>query len=240
MKKQLQKITLFSVLFLSVGYNVLGQSLFTQDTLTVCGQSSYDMVSPFPSNFNVWKKTGEEEVIVSSTMTFRSSGWYHLFTSSTGINDVSVCQVFNAANSLTASLNVPSGHQITSLQIALWGTPNINCANPSAGSCNLNVTSIVNRSFIGKTNFIYHSGEFPDPCSGTQKYLYSKYTCSPYIHDSIYINIIPFSQALNINDIVSCDNSNQTINLSAITCDTSFQLVQTLTQAVNNTTQSTL
>ena len=123
-----------------------GQNLFTQDTLTVCSQGSYDMVSPFPSNFNVWKKTGEEEVIVSSTMTFRSSGWYHLYTSSPGVNDVSVCQLFNLSNSYAASLNVPDGYHITSLQIALWGTPNINCSNPTPSSCNTNVTSIINRS----------------------------------------------------------------------------------------------
>jgi gliding motility-associated-like protein len=239
MKKKLQKNTLFCLLFLSIGITSWGQNLFTQDTLTVCSQDSYDMVSPFPSNFNVWKKTGEEEVIVSSTMTFRSSGWYHLYTSSTGVNDVSVCQVFNLSNSYSASLNVPLGHQITSLQIALWGTPNVNCSNPTPSSCNVNVTSIINRSLVGKTNFTYYSGDFPDPCTGTQKYLYAKYTCTPYIHDSIYVNIIP-TQTLNVPDFVSCNNLNQEITLNPLSCDTTFQLIQTLTQSSNNTTQSTL
>jgi gliding motility-associated-like protein len=239
MKKQLQRITLLSALFLSVGYNFFGQNLFTQDTLTVCGQSSYDMVSPFPSNFNVWKKTGEEEVIVSSTMTFRSSGWYHLYTSTTGANDVSICQVFNSSNSYTASLNVPAGYQITSLQIALWGTPNINCVNPTPGSCNTNVTSILSRSFVGKSDITYFSGSFPDPCNGTAKYLYAKYICTPYIHDSIYVNVIP-SQTSNVPDFVSCNNLNQEITLNQLSCDTTFQYIQTITQSANNTTQSTL
>ncbi len=239
MKKQQQKNTLFCLLFLSIGITSWGQNLFTQDTLTFCSQGSYDMVSPFPSNFNVWKKTSEEEVIVSSTMTFRSSGWYHLYTSSTGVNDVSVCQVFNLSNSYAASLNVPLGYQITSLQIALWGTPNVNCSNPTPSSCNTNVTSIINRSLVGKTNFTYYSGDFPDPCTGTQKYLYAKYTCTPYIHDSIYVNIIP-TQTLNVPDFVSCNNLNQEITLNQLSCDTTFQLIQTITQSANNTTQSTL
>lgn len=239
MKKQQQKNTLFCLLFLSIGITSWGQNLFTQDTLTFCSQGSYDMVSPFPSNFNVWKKTSEEEVIVSSTMTFRSSGWYHLYTSSTGVNDVSVCQVFNLSNSYAAPLNVPLGYQITSLQIALWGTPNVNCSNPTPSSCNTNVTSIINRSLVGKTNFTYYSGDFPDPCTGTQKYLYAKYTCTPYIHDSIYVNIIP-TQTLNVPDFVSCNNLNQEITLNQLSCDTTFQLIQTITQSANNTTQSTL
>jgi hypothetical protein len=239
MKKQLQKNTLFCMLCLCFGISALGQNLFTQDTLTVCSQGSYDIVSPFPSNFNVWKKTGEEEVIVSSTMSFRSSGWYHLYTSSTGVNDVSICQVFNLSNSYTASLNVPLGYQITSLQIALWGTPNVNCSNPTPSSCNTNVTSIINRSLVGKTNFTYYSGDFPDPCTGTQKYLYTKYTCTPYVHDSIYVNIIP-SQTLNVPDFVSCNNLNHEITLNQLSCDTTFQLIQTITQSANNTTQATL
>jgi hypothetical protein len=240
MKKNF-KIQFFAILsMMLISSMSWGQNLFTQDTLTVCGQSSWDFTSPFPSAFNVWKKSGEEEVIVSPTMTFRSSGWYHLFSSTIGVNDISVCQVFNLANSYTASLNVPLGHQITGLQIALWGTPNVNCANPTPSSCNLNVTSILNRSFLGKTNFTYYSGEFSDPCLGTQKYLYAKYICTPYVHDSIYINIIPFSPTINVSDTISCDNSNQIVILPTLTCDTTFQLIQTLSQSANNTSQSTL
>lgn len=239
MKKHFTTNFLALVAMLFINSLSWGQNLFTQDTLTICGQGSYDLSSAFPSAFNVWKKSGEDEVIVSSTMTFRSSGWYHLYTSTLGVNDVSVCQVFNLSNSYAASLNVPDGYHITSLQIALYGTPNVNCSNPTPSSCNTNVTSIINRSLVGKTNFTYYSGDFPDPCPGTQKYLYAKYTCTPYIHDSIYVNILP-SQTLNVPDFVSCNNLNQEIALNQLSCDTTFQLIQTITQSANNTTQSTL
>ncbi len=235
MKKQI--LIILSSFF---GITTLAQNLITQDTITICGQNSYTLNAPSPNAFNVWKKNGEEEVVISSSMTFRTSGWYHLYTSNPGVNDVAVCQLFNNANSYTASLNVPNGYQITSLQIALWGTPVINCSNPTAGTCNLNVTSILNRSFLGKTNMQYFAGQFPDPCVGVQKTLYSKYVCSPYIHDSVYVNILSTNYSQNIQDVFSCDETVQSIALEQLQCDTSYQLIQTLNQPVNNTTQSTL
>jgi hypothetical protein len=233
MKKQL--ILLTTALF---SFTVFGQ--IQLDSVIVCGQSSYTITLQNPSALNVWTKQGEGEIVVSQSMVAKSSGWYHVYSANPGgANDISICNTLNAANGYTSMLNIPSGYLISGIQNALWGTPNINCSNPSPSSCNLDVTSIVSRSLIGHRDFQYYSGQFPDPCVGTQKLLFLKLQCSPYIHDSIYVGILP-SANFQINDTITCNENPITFSLPALNCDTLYQVVDSLNLPINNTTISTV
>lgn len=231
MKKQL---FLISVIF----YNFLIYGQIQLDSVTICGQSTYTISLQNPGSINVWTKNGENEIIISQNLTVNSSGWYHVYTTNPGgANDISVCNTFNAANNYTSMLNVPAGYLISSIQNALWGTPNTNCLNPTPSSCNLNVSSIVSRSLIGHKNHQYYSGSFPDPCNGTQKYLFLKYQCTPYIHDSIYVGFIP-SSTVHVQDVMACNDQSVSVSLNTLYCDTTFEIIDSLNLPVNNTTIS--
>ena len=229
---------IFSAYFflLAIGSNAQIQ----QDSITICGQSSYTITLQNPSSLNVWMKNGESEIVISESMTVNSSGWYHVYSSNPGgSTDISICNTFNSSNNYTSGLNIPSGYLISGVQTALWGTPNTNCANPTASSCNLDVTNIVSRSLIGHNNFQFFSGSFPDPCVGIQKWLFLKMTCSPYVHDSIYVGFLP-TPNIQINDISSCDNNAVEMTLPPLICDTIIQIIDSLNVPINNSTISSL
>lgn len=225
---------LFTLIFISL--NVASQ--IQLDSMTICGQSSFTVNLQNPSAVNVWMKQGEGEIIISPSMTVNSSGWYHVFSANPGgANDTLICNTFNASNNYTSLLNVPNGYLITGIENALWGNPNTTCSSPSAGWCNMDVTSIVSRSLIGQQNIQYQSGQFPDPCTGTQKYLFLKLKCSPFVHDSIYVNFLP-SVNVQISDTTVCNELPVQITLPSLTCDTTFQMIESLTLPLNNTTIS--
>ncbi len=210
------------------------------DSITVCGQSSYTINLQNPSTLNVWMKQGEGEIVISPSMTVNSTGWYHVFSSNPGgVNDTLICNTFNATNNYTSMLNVPSGYLVSGLENALWGNPNTNCSSPSAGWCNMDVASIVSRSLIGQQNIQYQSGQFPDPCTGTQKYLFLRLKCSPFVHDSIYVNILPSSN-IQISDTIICDELPIQISVPSLICDTTYQMIETLNLPIDNTTISSI
>jgi hypothetical protein len=225
---------LFALIFISL--NVASQ--IQLDSMTICGQSSFTINLQNPSTMNVWMKQGEGEIVISPSMTVNSSGWYHVFsTNPGGANDIFICNTFNASNNYTSMLNVPNGYLITGIENALWGNPNTTCSSPSAGWCNMDVTSIVSRSLIGQQNIQYQSGQFPDPCTGTQKYLFLKLKCSPFVHDSIYVNFLP-SVNVQISDTTVCNELPVQITLPSLICDTTFQMIESLILPLDNTTIS--
>ncbi|MFM6935420.1 MAG: T9SS type A sorting domain-containing protein [Flavobacteriales bacterium] len=230
----MKTIILFALIFIT--WNV--ESQIQLDSMTICGQSSFTINLQNPSVMNVWMKQGEGEIVISPTMTVNSSGWYHVFSANPGgVNDTLICNSFDVTNNYTSMLNVPSGYLITGIENALWGNPNTTCSSPSAGWCNMDVTSIVSRSLIGMQNIQYQSGQFPDPCTGTQKYLFLKLKCSPFVHDSIYVNFLP-AVNIQISDTTVCNELPVQITLPSMICDTTFQTIGSLTLPLNNTSIS--
>ncbi len=210
------------------------------DSIIVCGQSSYTINLQNPASMNVWTKEGEGETVLAQSMIVNSSGWYHVYSLNPGTgNDIAVCNTFDVSNGYTSVLNVPTGYLISGIQNAFWGTPNTNCTNPSPGPCNIDVTSIVSRSLIGKPSFVYQSGQFPDPCVGTQKLLFLKLICTPYQHDSVFVSLIP-SLNIQIPDTITCNDNSFQITLPPLNCDTLYQVVDSLNLPINNTTISSV
>jgi hypothetical protein len=225
---------LFLSLFFQIEIKYFAQIL--PDSILVCNQTSYTISPQNAGALNVWTKQGENEIIISQDLTVTSSGWYHLYTANPGEgSDISICNVFNSSNSYTSSLNIPSGYMITQIQNALWGTPNTNCANPTASSCNLEVSNIISRSLIGHRNKVFYSGNFPDPCTGTNKYLFLKLTCTPYISDSIYVSIINTSP-IDIQDYSVTNDEPIEISIPELICDTTYLTIDSLNLPLNNTT----
>ncbi len=232
------KKPLLILFFAMISLQVISQ--IQLDSIIVCGQSSYTINLQNPTSMNVWTKEGEGETVVAQSMVVNSSGWYHVYSLNPGTgNDISVCNTFDVSNGYTSVLNVPTGYLISGIQNAFWGTPNTNCTNPSPSSCNIDVTSIVLRSLIGKTSFVYQSGQFPDPCIGTQKLLFLKLICTPYQHDSVFVSLIP-SLNIQIPDTLTCNDNSFQITLPPLNCDTLYQVVDSLNLPINNTTISSV
>jgi hypothetical protein len=230
MKKQLFILTT-TLLSLS-GF---AQNLILEDTIIACGSNNIILTSPNPSIMNVWTKDGEQENIIAPAMNVQSSGWYHLYSATSGINDVPLCMTFDLSNNWTGLINVPEGYMITDVQLAWWGTPNTNCANPTVSSCQLDVKTIVERGLLGRRNFQYFGGSFPDPCSGVYKSLFLKLLCSPFVHDSVYVAILPSLNLTPLSDATICDGEFISMSAPLITCDTNYITIDSLTLPSNNT-----
>ena len=213
----------------------IAQNLILEDTIIACGSSNIILTSPNPSNINVWTKDGEQENIIAPTMNVQSSGWYHLYSATTGLNDLPLCMTFVLSNNYTGLINVPAGYLITDVQLAWWGTPNTNCTNPVVGSCQFDVKTIVERGLFGRRAFQYFSGSFPDPCNGVQKSLFLKLMCSPFVHDSVYVRILPSLNITPLLDATICDGALVSMSAPLMTCDTTYITIDSLTLPVNNT-----
>jgi hypothetical protein len=230
------KFLLFAILttLVSVSKSYSQTNIIPQDTMVYCDQDSAIIQLSASYNLVAWEKLGSSGIILNNQLIVRESGFYQVAAADSTLGDTTVCFSTSDA-SMSALVNVPIGYIITDVIAGYYGTPTANCSNPLPGSCHFDATNIIKKGFVGKKSFQYYQGFHPDMCTGVVKSLYVKLRCMKYIQDSIYISLI--KQPMNytqISDTIICSNSNVSLTLPALICDTTFIPVDTLNLSVTS------